>query len=78
MHYQWHFSAPLAAKRVYQLQGKDIMMISIIAPVYDANGDFLGVAGCDLALDDMQTHRNSFSACGVIDCLIVHYRNSCK
>lgn len=40
---------------VYQLQGKDIMMISIIAPVYDANGDFLGVAGCDLALDDMQT-----------------------
>ncbi len=42
---------------VYQLQGKDIMMISIIAPVYDANGDFLGVAGCDLALDDMQTQQ---------------------
>lgn len=42
---------------VYQLQGKDIMMISIIAPVYDAEGAFLGVAGCDVALDDMQTQQ---------------------
>lgn len=30
---------------VYQLRGKDIMMISIIAPVYDADGAFFGVAG---------------------------------
>lgn len=42
---------------IYELQGKDIMMISIIAPVYDAKGDFLGVAGCDLALEDMQTQQ---------------------
>ncbi len=42
---------------VYQLRGKDIMMISIIAPVYDAEGDFLGVAGCDVALADMQTQQ---------------------
>lgn len=42
---------------IYQLQGKDIMMISIIAPIYDANGDFLGVAGCDVALADMQTQQ---------------------
>lgn len=40
---------------IYQLRGKDIMMISIIAPMYDAKGDFLGVAGCDVALDDLQT-----------------------
>ena len=40
---------------VYELKGENIMMISIIAPVYDANGDFLGVAGCDVALADMQT-----------------------
>ncbi len=33
------------------------MMISIIAPVYDATGEFLGVAGCDLALADMQTQN---------------------
>lgn len=42
---------------VYQLKGKDIMMISIIAPVYDADGEFLGVAGCDVALADMQTQQ---------------------
>ena len=42
---------------VYQLQGKDIMMISIIAPIYDADGQFLGVAGCDVALSDMQTQQ---------------------
>lgn len=42
---------------VYQLRGKDIMMISIIAPVYDADGAFFGVAGCDVALADMQTQR---------------------
>ena len=33
------------------------MMISIIAPVYDATGEFLGVAVCDLALADMQTQN---------------------
>ncbi len=33
------------------------MMISIIAPIYDANGDFFGVAGCDVALADMQTQQ---------------------
>ncbi len=42
---------------VYQLRGQDIMMISIIAPVYDAEGGFLGVAGCDVALADMQTQQ---------------------
>ncbi len=42
---------------VYQLKGKDIMMISIIAPMHDADGEFLGVAGCDVALADMQTQQ---------------------
>lgn len=42
---------------IYQLKGRDIMMISIIAPVYDADGEFLGVAGCDVALADMQTQQ---------------------
>ena len=37
--------------------GEDIMMISIIAPVYDAEGAFLGVAGCDVALSDMKTQQ---------------------
>ena len=43
---------------VYSLRGtEDIMMISIIAPVYNAEGDFFGVAGCDVALNDMQTQH---------------------
>lgn len=43
---------------LYQLRGtEDIMMISIIAPIYDANGDFWGVAGCDVALNDMQSQQ---------------------
>ncbi len=42
---------------VYNLRGEDIMMISIIAPVYDAEGAFLGVAGCDVALSDMKTQQ---------------------
>ena len=43
---------------LYQLRGtEDIMMISIIAPIYDANGDFLGVAGCDVALNDIQSQQ---------------------
>lgn len=39
---------------VYELMGKNIMMISIIAPVWDAQGEFLGVCGVDVALDKMQ------------------------
>ena len=42
---------------VYELQGKPIMMISVIAPVYDVSGNFLGVAGCDVALDDLQSQN---------------------
>ncbi len=39
---------------VYELMGNNIMMISIIAPVLDAQGDFFGVCGVDVGLDDMQ------------------------
>lgn len=39
---------------IYELMGKNIMMISIIAPVFDAEGNFLGVTGVDVGLDDMQ------------------------
>lgn len=38
----------------YELMGKNIMMISIIAPILDADGNFLGVTGVDVGLDDMQ------------------------
>ncbi len=39
---------------VYELMGKNIMMISVIAPVWDAEGKFLGVSGVDVGLDTMQ------------------------
>ena len=39
---------------IYELMGKNIMMISIIAPVWDAEGEFLGVTGVDMGLDSMQ------------------------
>ncbi len=39
---------------VYELMGKNIMMISIIAPVFDAQGEFLGVTGVDMGLNNMQ------------------------
>lgn len=39
---------------VYELMGKNIMMISIIAPLWDVQGEFLGVCGVDVALDKMQ------------------------
>ena len=44
---------------IYNLMGKDIMMISILAPIYDVDGNFYGVAGVDVALDDMQIGRAS-------------------
>ncbi len=39
---------------IYELMGENIMMISIIAPVWDAEDVFLGVSGVDVALDNMQ------------------------
>ncbi len=39
---------------VYELMGQNIMMISIIAPIWNAEGEFFGVAGVDVGLDNMQ------------------------
>lgn len=39
---------------IYELMGKNIMMISIIAPILDAEGNFLGVTGVDVGLENMQ------------------------
>ncbi len=34
--------------------GKNIMMISIISPIWNAQGDFGGVSGVDVSLSNMQ------------------------
>ena len=39
---------------IYELMGKNIMMISIIAPIVDADGTFFGVCGVDVGLETMQ------------------------
>lgn len=39
---------------LYELMGKNIMMISIIAPLWDGEGKFFGVSGVDVGLDNMQ------------------------
>lgn len=39
---------------VYELMGEKIMMISIIAPVWDTEGNFFGVAGVDVGLHNLQ------------------------
>ena len=39
---------------IYELMGKNIMMISILAPILDADGNFLGVTGVDVGLENMQ------------------------
>ena len=39
---------------IYELMGKNIMMISIIAPIVDAEGTFFGVCGVDVGLETMQ------------------------
>lgn len=38
----------------YELMGNTIMMISVISPVQNAEGEFLGVAGVDVGLNNMQ------------------------
>ncbi len=39
---------------IYNLMGKNIMMISIISPIWNEEGEFFGVAGVDVGLDNMQ------------------------
>lgn len=38
----------------YTVQGKEILLTSIVIPILDNNGDFIGIAGLDLGLDDIQ------------------------
>lgn len=43
---------------VYELMGEKIMMISIIAPVWDTEGNFFGVAGVDVGLHNLRVVLN--------------------
>ncbi|SFL65114.1 methyl-accepting chemotaxis protein [Paenibacillus sp. 1_12] len=40
----------------YQAAGKQVMMTSVILPILDTKGDFIGILGADIALDTLQQH----------------------
>jgi methyl-accepting chemotaxis protein len=39
---------------LYNVQGRDVLMVSLVVPVKDAAGKFTGIAGIDLTLDAIQ------------------------
>lgn len=39
---------------VYQTQGRSVMMTSLVVPIIDGDGNFLGIAGIDLELTHLQ------------------------
>lgn len=39
---------------IYSVQGKDVLLTTLAVPVRDKNKRFLGIAGIDMALDDIQ------------------------
>lgn len=38
----------------YEIQGADVLLTSIVVPVRNVRGEFIGIAGVDLALDSLQ------------------------
>jgi len=40
---------------IYPVQGKDILITSLVVPVQDSNGKFLGISGIDVGLSNLQT-----------------------
>lgn len=40
----------------YQVDGKTILMTSLVLPIMDTQGRFLGIVGADLSLDSVQKH----------------------
>ncbi|UKS24167.1 methyl-accepting chemotaxis protein [Paenibacillus sp. HWE-109] len=39
---------------LYPISGKDVLITSLILPILDKQGNFLGIVGADMALSDMQ------------------------
>lgn len=46
---------------VFDVQGKQVIMTSLVAPVLDMNGKFLGIAGTDIHLNFLQTMVESLN-----------------
>jgi methyl-accepting chemotaxis protein len=39
---------------IYKIEGKDVLLTSLIIPIIDKNGTFIGIVGADIALDTLQ------------------------
>jgi methyl-accepting chemotaxis protein len=39
---------------IYPVQGKDTLLTSLVVPLFDKAGQFIGIAGVDMALDSLQ------------------------
>jgi methyl-accepting chemotaxis protein len=49
---------------IYQVAGKDVMMMFIVQPILDTDGTFLGIVGIDLALEDLQIEADKYKPLG--------------
>jgi methyl-accepting chemotaxis protein len=49
---------------IYQIGGKDVMMMSLIQPILDKDGSFLGIVGLDLSLEILQKEAEKYKPLG--------------
>lgn len=49
---------------IYRIGGKDVMMMSLVQPILDKDGAFLGMVGIDLSLEDMQKEAEKYKPLG--------------
>jgi methyl-accepting chemotaxis protein len=56
----------------YKIDGKDVLMTSIVMPILDKFGNFLGIVGADIALTSLQEKVNNAKPMGGYSVLITN------
>lgn len=49
---------------IYKVNGKDVLMTSLVIPILDDKGEFIGMAGADIALSSLQEKISSIKPMG--------------
>ncbi|MFD0960723.1 methyl-accepting chemotaxis protein [Paenibacillus chungangensis] len=49
---------------VWEIGGQSVLMMSVVMPILDEQGTFLGIVGADIAMDDMQAIAGQFTPLG--------------
>lgn len=57
----------------YIVQGKEVLLTSLVVPINDKDGDFIGIAGIDLTLDQLQTFIEEIEIAGFDDAYITFF-----